>query len=100
MNRCGGLIDWRGAPLLRAHGAAMGASMIVLVVRHGRHQLAPCTSLSTGPCRSGASSETVSSSVLAVHLKNEGQEVTQLYLHHLPHSTAALLFVPDREPQH
>lgn len=77
MNRCGGLIDWRGAPLLRAHGAAMGASMIVLVVRHGRHQLAPCTSLSTGPCRSGASSETVSSSVLAVHLKNEGQEVTQ-----------------------
>lgn len=41
MNRRGGLVDWRGAPLLRAHGAAVRASLIVLVVRHGGHQVAP-----------------------------------------------------------
>lgn len=99
MNWCGGLIDGCGAPLLRAHGAAMGAS-IVLVVRHDRHQLAPFTSLSTGPCRSGASSKTVSSSVLAVHLKSEGQEVRLLHLPLLPHSIAVSLFVPDTEQQH
>lgn len=56
VNWSGGLVDRRGAPLLRAHGAAM----VVLVVRHGGHQLAPWTSLSTGPCRSGASSGAVS----------------------------------------
>lgn len=95
MNRCGGLIDWRGAPLLRAHGAAM----VVLVVRHCGHQLAPWTSLSTGPCRSGASSDSVSSSLLAVHLKKQGQEVTLLHLPHLPHSIAVLLFIPETEPQ-
>lgn len=39
VNRCGGLVDWRGAPLLRAHGAAMGASMVMLVVRHGERRL-------------------------------------------------------------
>ena len=75
MNRCGGLVDWRGAPLLGTHGAAMGASLVVLVVRHGGHRLAPWTSLSTGPCRSGASSDTSSRSLLAVHLKHN-QEVT------------------------
>lgn len=32
MDRCGGLVDWRGAPLLRAHSAAMGASLVVLVM--------------------------------------------------------------------
>lgn len=41
VNWCGGLVDWRGAPLLRAHGAAMGASLVVLVMGHGGHQLAP-----------------------------------------------------------
>lgn len=71
VNRCGGLVDWRGAPLLRAHGAAVVASLVVLVVRHGGHRLAPWTSLSTGPRRSGASSDTFSHSLLAVHLKNK-----------------------------
>lgn len=71
MNRCGGLVDWHGGPLLRAHGAAVGASLVVLVVRHGGHRLAPWTSLSTGPRRSGASSDTFSHSLLAVHLKNK-----------------------------
>lgn len=35
MNWCGGLVARRGAPLLRAQGAAVGASVVVLVVRHG-----------------------------------------------------------------
>lgn len=38
---CWVLIDLCGAPLLRTHGAALGAS---LVVRHGGHWLAPRTS--------------------------------------------------------
>lgn len=72
MNWCGALVDGREAPLLRAHGAAMGASLVVLVVRHVGRQLTLCTSLNTGPCRSGASSEaawqhTSSRSRLAVH---------------------------------
>lgn len=49
MNRCRGLVDRRGAPLLRAHSTAMGASLVVLVVRHVGHRLALWTSLSTGP---------------------------------------------------
>lgn len=89
MNRSGGLVDWRGAPLLRAHGAAM----VVLLVSHGGYQLALWTSLSTGPCRSGASSDSISSSLLAVHLKTKQvQEVTLLHLPHLPHSVTLLLF--------
>lgn len=98
MNRCGGLVDWRGAPLLRAHGAAVGASLVVLVVRHGGHQLTLCTSLSTGPHRSGASSDTSSRSLIAVHLKNKGQEVTLSHLLRLPHSLTVLMFMPDAEP--
>lgn len=58
MNRCGGLVDWHGGPLLGAQGTAVGASLVVLVVRHGGHQLAPWTSLSTGHRGSGASSDT------------------------------------------
>lgn len=34
MNRRGGLEDRRRAPLLGAHGAAVDASLVVLVVRH------------------------------------------------------------------
>lgn len=49
MNWCGGLVDRRGAPLLGAHGAAVGASLVVLVVRHGG------TSLSCERRRSEAS---------------------------------------------
>lgn len=30
MNRCGGLVDGRGAPLLRAHGS----SVVVLLMGH------------------------------------------------------------------
>lgn len=76
VNRCGGLVHGREAPVLRAHGAALGASLVVMVVRHGRHQLALWTSLSTGPHRSRASSDTSSRSVLVVHLKHRHQEVT------------------------
>lgn len=87
MNWSGGLVDRHGAPLLGAHGAAM----VVLVVRHGGHQLAPWASLSTGPCRPGASSDRVSSSLLAVRLKEKHvQEVTSLHLPHLPHSVAVV----------
>lgn len=70
VNRCGGgLVDWGATPLLRAHGAAMGATLVLVVVRHVGHQLAPWTSLSTGPRGSAASSDTRSQ--LAVHLKKK-----------------------------
>lgn len=55
------LVHRRRAPLLRAHGAAVGASLlIVLVVRHCGHRAALWTSLCTRPRRSGASSDTSS----------------------------------------
>ena len=79
VNRSAGLVHWRGAPLLRAHGAAVGAPLVVMMLRHVGHQLAVWTSLSTGPLRSGASSDTSSGSLLAVHLKQEDQEVILLH---------------------
>lgn len=51
VNGCGDLVDRRGAPLLRAHGAPM----VVLVMGHDGHRLPPQTSLSTMPCRCWAS---------------------------------------------
>ena len=100
VNRCGGgLVDWGATPLLRAHGAAVGATLVLVVVRHVGHQLAPWTSLSTGPRGSAASSDTRSQ--LAVHLKkkkHKGQEVTPSHLPHFPHSVAVLL-MPDTDPQ-
>lgn len=76
VNRCGGLVDWRGTPLLGAYGAALEATL-VLLVRHGGHHSAPWTSLSTEPCRSGTSSST--SLLPAAHLKHKCQEVTRFH---------------------
>lgn len=76
VNWCGGFVDRRGTPLLRAHGAAMGASLVVLVMRHGWHQSAPQTSFSTESHGLGASSDTSSHALLSVHLKNHSQKVT------------------------
>lgn len=59
MNWRGGLIDRCGAPLLGAHGTALGATLVVLVVRHGGHWLARWTSLNTGTYRSEASSDSL-----------------------------------------
>lgn len=38
MNWCGGLVDGRGISLLGAQGAAGGASLVVLVMRHGGYR--------------------------------------------------------------
>ena len=78
MNRRGSFVHWRGAPLLGAHCAALGASLVV-VMRHGGPRSALWTSLSTGPHRSGASSDTSSHSLLAAHLKHKSQEVIPLH---------------------
>lgn len=43
VNWCGGLVDRRGIPLLRAQGAAGGASLVVLVMRHGGYRDPPST---------------------------------------------------------
>lgn len=67
VNGCGDLVDRRGAPLLRAHGAPM----VVLVMGHDGHRVAPWTSLSTTPCRCWASSDRFPGSLLAVHLENK-----------------------------
>lgn len=43
MNWRGGLVDGCGSPLLGAQGAAGGASLVVLVMRHGGHCGPPST---------------------------------------------------------
>lgn len=45
MNGCGSLVALQGASLLRAHGAALGASLVVLVVRHGVTERVGCVDL-------------------------------------------------------
>ena len=87
MDRRGGFVDRREAPVLRAHGAALVASLVVLEVRHDGHQLALQISL-----RSRASSDT--SSLLAVHLKNKKVRKSQSSHLRLRHSHAVLLFTP------
>lgn len=87
VDRRGGFVDRREAPVLRAHGAALVASLVVLEVRHDGHQLALQISL-----RSRASSDT--SSLLAVHLKNKKVRKSQSSHLRLPYSHTVLLFTP------
>lgn len=68
MNWCGDLVDGRGVPLLpRAQGAAGGASLVVLVVRHSSHRGPPST-LSPADLEHP---QAISVSLLSVHLKEK-----------------------------
>lgn len=81
MNWCGGLVDGRGIPLLGAQGAAGGASLVVLVVRHSGHRGPPST-LSPAELEHP---QAISVSLLSVHLrKNKVLEVTAFSCHHNP----------------
>lgn len=71
MNWCGGLVDGCGIPLLGAQGAAGGASLVVLVMRHGGHRGPPST-LSPADL---VHPQSLSISLLSVHLKKT-KEVT------------------------
>lgn len=78
VNWCGGLVDRRGIPLLGAQGAAGGASLVVLMMRHGGHRGPPST-LSPADLEHP---QALSISLLSVHLKNKGQGVTAVSCHH------------------
>lgn len=67
MNWCGDLVDGRGIPLLRAQGAAGGASLVVLVMRHGGHRGPPST-LSPADLEHP---QALSISLLSVHLRKQ-----------------------------
>lgn len=67
MNWCGGLVDGCGIPLLGAQGAAGGASLVVLVMRHGGHRGPPST-LSPADL---VHPQSLSISLLSVHLKKQ-----------------------------
>lgn len=95
MNWCGGLIERCGAPLLGAHGAALGASRVVLVVRHGGHWLALWTSLNTGTCRSEASSDSLK---LTAFCSSEKQRSGSLNIASTSFLLPVLTLIPDREP--
>lgn len=79
VDRCGGL-DWHRTPLLRAYGAAVGASLVLMMVRHGGHQSAPWTSLSTEPHRSGTSSDTLTARRTSETQKSESHTISLTYL--------------------
>lgn len=67
MNWCGGLVDGRGISLLGAQGAAGGASLVVLVMRHGGYRGPPST-LSPADLEHP---QALSISLLCVHLKKQ-----------------------------
>lgn len=66
MNWCGGLVDGRGISLLGAQGAAGGASLVVLVMRHGDET--PPSTLSPADLEHP---QALSISLLCVHLKKQ-----------------------------
>lgn len=95
LNRCGGLAHWREAPLLGAQGAAVEASLVLMVLRHGGHQSALWSFLSTGTHRLGTSSKTSSHLQPAAHLKHKGQEVILQHSFSLPCSICRSPFIKE-----